>query len=132
MEISVNEQTQKFYLALDEWLPVTGHEIKVGKYHFCAIPLNSGINVSEATSGARVMTIPMNLEVMTATESKEDTMKFLYKVGEFINRVISKRNNFEKELQDMRKQAFEKLGEMPPIEDVITDWIFEDESDFIN
>lgn len=39
MDITVNEQTQQFYLALKKWFPVMGHEIKVGKYRFSAIPI---------------------------------------------------------------------------------------------
>lgn len=30
MEIKVNEQTQRFSLAFDKWIPAVGHEIKVG------------------------------------------------------------------------------------------------------
>lgn len=46
MEIKVNEQTQRFYPVFDEQVPAVGHEIKVGQYRFCGIPLSNSINVS--------------------------------------------------------------------------------------
>lgn len=125
MKITVNEQTQRFYLATGKWKSVVGHEIKVGKYRFCAIPLKDNVNVSEVTSGTKVFTIPMNLEIMMATESKKGSMKFFHKIGESLNRVIEGANDFNAQLEEMKKIAFDRLGKMPPIENIDMDWTLE-------
>ncbi|MCM3413549.1 hypothetical protein [Metabacillus litoralis] len=132
MEITVNEQTQKFYLALDRWVDVVGHEITIGKYRFCAIPIKDHINVSEVTTGAKVYNIPVDLTIALLTQTKEDTIQFLYKVGESVKRIIEKQDDFDAVLADMKKIAFERLGDMPPIENVDTDWVIEDESEVLN
>jgi hypothetical protein len=132
MNISVNEQTQRFYLASNKWNPAIGHEIKVGKYRFCAIPLSGHINVSEVTSGAKVFEIPMNVEIMLETESKEGSIKFFNKIGESLKRIIVGTNNFDDQLVMIKKIALERLGEMPKIEEIDTDWLLEDVSDVLN
>lgn len=126
MEIKVNEKTQRFYLAFDEWVPAIGHEIKVGQHRFCAIPLSDSINVSEVTSGVKAISVPINLKVWMLTSTKEDTMRFLEKVGEQLKLIMEERGNFDELLKKQKKIAFERLGEMPPIENVDTDWIFEE------
>jgi hypothetical protein len=132
MEIRVNEQTQCFYLALDKWVDVVGHEIKIGKYRFCAIPIKDNINVSEVTTGAKVCNIPVDLTISLLTETKEGTIQFLYQIGESIKRIIDKQVDFDGMLSDMKQAAFERLGEMPPIEDVDTDWITAEVNDVLN
>ncbi|MFE4523435.1 hypothetical protein ACFRCQ_15200 [Cytobacillus firmus] len=132
MDITVNQQAQQFYLALEKWAPVMGHEIKIGEYRFCAIPIGNRINISEVTTGARLFNIPVDLTIHLITETKEDTIKFLYEVGESIKRVLDKQADFDGMLSEMKKTAFERLGEMPPIEDVETEWIFEDQSEVLN
>jgi len=128
VKVSVNEQTQRFYLAANEWVPMVGHEIKVGKYKFFAIPGSTAIRISEVESGCKVFDIPMNFAVMAQTSTKEDALKYLLQVGASLERIIKKRSNFDSELKHMKQLAFEKLGERPPIEDVDTDWMFKDES----
>ncbi|PEU07176.1 hypothetical protein CN525_26765, partial [Bacillus sp. AFS014408] len=76
------EQSQRFYLAFEKWESAVGHEIKVGQYRFCAIPLSESINISEVTSGVNAINIPMSLEIRMVTATKEETMKFFEKVGE--------------------------------------------------
>lgn len=132
MQIKVNEQTQRFYLAFDQWEPAVGHEMKVGKYRFCAIPLNDGINISEVTSGANVINIPLSLELRIVTATKEGTMQFLEKFGERIKQKIESIKDFDEQLEKMKKTAFERLGEMPRIENVDTDWIFDEVSDIVH
>ncbi|WJV32001.1 hypothetical protein QTG56_25650 (plasmid) [Rossellomorea sp. AcN35-11] len=132
MKISVNEQTQTFYLACLEWVPTVGHEIRVGDYRFCALPLESGINISEVTSGMRVLKLPMSEEVHTITETKEGSMIYFLKVGERIKRLIEGMKDFDKHLSEMVKTSVERLGEMPPIEDYDSDWIFAEQSDILN
>ncbi|MGR5980855.1 hypothetical protein ACT7DJ_34725 [Bacillus cereus] len=132
MEIKVNEQTQRFHLAFEKWEPVVGHEIKVGKYRFCAIPLGKSINISEVTSGTEVISIPKSFENMMLTTTKEDSMKFFEIVGERLKDIIERKNNFDELLDKARHAAFERLGEMPPIENIDTDWIFDEVSDVLH
>ncbi|MFF1993503.1 hypothetical protein ACFVWC_20025 [Bacillus mycoides] len=129
MEIKVNEQVQRFYLAFDEWVPAVGHEIKVGKYRFCAIQLSDSINISEVTSGIHAISIPIDSRILMATSTKEDTMRVLAKAGEGLRRILERQSNLDESLAKKKKIAFERLGEMPPIEDVDTDWITADISD---
>lgn len=132
MEISVNEQTQFFYLAYKKWEQVVGHEIKIGDYRFCAIPMSKCINISEVTSGVKVISLPMSFEIMMVTATKEETMEFLEKVGERLKRLIERNADFDEQLEKMKKIAFERLGEMPKIENVDTDWIVADVSETLN
>lgn len=121
MEVTVNEQAQRFYLAalkLNKWEPVVGHEIKVGNYRFCAVPVGNYINVSEVTTGAKLFNIPVDFTIHLITETKEDSIHFFYKVGDSIKRIIEKQADFDGMLVDMKKQANDRLGEMPEIEDV--------------
>lgn len=123
MKVKVNEQTQRFYLAADEWVPAVGHEMKVGTYRFSAIPLHESINISEVMSGMRVISIPMTCETWVLTSTREGAMKFLEKVGECVKRMIEKQSNFDEHLEKQKKIVCERLGEMPPIEYVDMDWI---------
>ncbi|MFD2442916.1 hypothetical protein ACFSO7_02850 [Bacillus sp. CGMCC 1.16607] len=132
MEITVNEQAQRFYLALDKWADVVGHEIKVGKYRFCAIPLGNRINVSEVTTGSKVFNIPVDISIHIITESKEGSIRFFYQIGESIKRLIEKQVDFDGMLENMRKITFDRLGEMPPIENFDTAWIEADISEVLN
>ncbi|HGO9433320.1 TPA: hypothetical protein ACLBZ7_004295 [Bacillus cereus] len=132
MEIKVNEQTQRFYLAFEKWEAAVGHEIKVGKYRFCAIPLSKSINISEVTSGVSIMSIPMSLELRIITATKEGTMQFFQKFGKSLKQKIEGIQDFDEQLEKMKKMVFDRLGKRPPIEDVDTDWIFEEESEVVH
>lgn len=136
MEIKVNEQAQKFHLATNQgnWQPAIGHEIQVGKYRFCAVPMGYHINVSEVTTGVRAINVNITQEVWDETSTKEDTVKFLYKVGKRMEEVINKvgSSNLDKLIEGSLKNNLEKIGEMPPIEDVDTDWMFEEESETVH
>lgn len=79
MEIKVNEQAQRFYLACDKWEPAIGHGIKVGEYHFFVAPIGGKFNVSEATTGIKVFEIPINVQNFLETKTKQGTMDFLKK-----------------------------------------------------
>ncbi|QDZ77751.1 hypothetical protein D0437_27635 [Bacillus cereus] len=126
MEIKVNEQTQRFYLAVEEWEPVVGHEIKVGLYRFCTIPLREEMNISEVTSGAKMLCIPMSIELMWVTTTKEETVQFFEQLGEHLKRKIERAKDFEERFKNMQQTTWDRLGEMPPIENVDTDWRFEE------
>ena len=119
MEITVNEQAQRFYLAFDKWRSAVGHEIKVGDYRFCAIPLSRTINISEITSGAKVYSIPISFEILLETATKEGSLNFFKKVWrKYKKRIIESTENFDEQLVNMKKTAFERLGEMPSIEKI--------------
>jgi hypothetical protein len=120
MEIKVNEQPQRFYLAWkDKWVEAVGHEIKVGNYSFCATPMPTGmINISETTTGLKFYELPMNAYVLSKTETKEKTFKFLEKVGESLVRLIGKTNDFDKRIQEGRKKTEELIGRKPETENV--------------
>lgn len=132
MEIKVNEQTQHFYLAFDEWVPAVGHEIKVGQYRFCAIPSSKCINISEVTSCVKIINIPLSIELIMVTATKEGTMQFLEKFGESLKRKIESMKDFDEQLAQMKKRTLDFLGEMPSIEDVDTDWIFDEVSNVLH
>ncbi|PYH25646.1 hypothetical protein US8_03449 [Bacillus altitudinis] len=68
---------------------------------------------------------------MTETVTKEGAISWLYKVGESLVKIV-KTKDYDKQLEKMKKMAIEKLGDMPSIEDVDMDWIFEDESGVLN
>ncbi|MED4399829.1 hypothetical protein [Metabacillus fastidiosus] len=121
MKITVNEQPQRFYLAFDKWEAAVGHEITVGEYRFCAIPLSKTVNISEVTSGAKVLDIPISFEMMMVTATKEGSMEFFKKIGKRLEQAIIRKNDFDQQLTKMKETAFERLGEMPPIETVEID-----------
>ncbi|WP_257143244.1 hypothetical protein [Bacillus cereus] len=104
---------------------VVRHEIKVGKYRFCVIPLSDGINVSKVTSGAKVLSIPMSSGVKILTITKEDTMNFFEIVGEHLKDKIDRKRNFDELLEKARITACERLRKMPPIENVDMDGLLD-------
>lgn len=103
MEIKVNEQTQRFHLAFEKWTPAVGHEIKVGKYRFCAIPLSKSINISEVTSGSKVLSIPISFNIWMRTSTKEDTMKLFEKIGKHLKQKIEGKKDFDEHLEKQKK-----------------------------
>lgn len=116
MKVTVNEQPQRFQLAFSEgWQSKVGHEIKVGKYRFCAIPSDETINISEVTSGAKLVDLPIDLGVMMATATKEGAMEFFEGVGKRLIPLI-KQYDFEKEIERYKQISVEHLGAMPPTE----------------
>lgn len=120
MEIKVNKQAQRFYLAWeDKWVEAVGHEIKVGKYSFCAIPMPTGmLNISETTTGLKFYELPMKAYVLSETDTKEKTFEFLEKVGKSIRRLIGKTNDFDKQITQGRKNTEKLLGKKPETENV--------------
>lgn len=119
MKITVNEQPQRFHLAFKKWEPAVGHEIQVGEYRFCAIPLGNRINVSEVTTGMRLLVLPVNNRIWFETSTKEKSIKFFEGLGHQIaKQIMIDKSHFDKEFARMKKVSFDKLGEMPPIENV--------------
>lgn len=80
----------------------------------------------------RAISIPKTFETWMLTSTKEDTMKFLGKVGERLKKIIESQINFDELLEESRKIVLERLGEMPPIENVDTDWIFGEASEVVH
>ncbi|HEY4601238.1 MAG TPA: hypothetical protein VIG73_08215 [Cerasibacillus sp.] len=119
MKVIVNEQPQQFYLAyFNKWMPAVGHEIRVGLYQFCAIPLSNHINVSEVTTGTRVLSISIDFEIMMHTATKEGTIEYFEKIGNQLKQLIERTNDFDQQLVKIKQVTYERLGEMPPIEEV--------------
>ena len=73
----------------------------------------------------------MSIELMLVTATKEGTIQFLEKFGE---RLKWKIESIKILMNSSRKckTAFDRLGEMPPIEDVDTHWIFDEESEIVH
>ncbi|MBO1005631.1 hypothetical protein ACFSKI_19055 [Pseudogracilibacillus auburnensis] len=117
MKITVNDQPEQFYLAFKKWMPAAGHEIKVGNYRFCAIPIGKTINISEVTSGAMLMRVPVNLVAFQLMSTKEGTIEHFYTIGESIKRII-KKHDFDTMIKEMQKKTYDLLGEMPSVEDI--------------
>jgi len=119
MEVKVSEETYNFYLALDEWTPVVGHEVKVGEFKFAAIPNKEQIIILEVTSGAFVQNIPMDILTFILTSTKEKAVDYLKKVvGETLKQGLEKNDNVIEMITQMREKSLKRLGEMPPIYEV--------------
>lgn len=121
MKVTVDEQAKRFYLAFDKWESAVGHEIKVGEYRFSVIPLSDGLNISEVTTGSKVLIVPISIGIMMMTETKEDSIKYFEKIGNYLKQFIERRNDFDTKLAEMKKTTFERLRKMPPIENVDID-----------
>ncbi|WP_438312265.1 hypothetical protein [Sporosarcina sp. FA9] len=118
MEVTVNEQLQRFHLAFsDGWKSIVGHEIKVGKYRFCATPTEELIIISEITTGAKLLELPINFGVMMTTATKEGAIEFFEGVGKQLIPII-KRHDFDQEIERHKQISLGRLGEMPAIEKV--------------
>lgn len=131
MKITVNEQVQRFYLATNKrWVPAVGHEIKVGKYSFSAIPVNGKINVSEVTTGMKFFDIPLTPEVMEFTEFKEGAFIFFHEIGESLKKRLMKIDDFDAVLSLMNRSVIDRLGERPPIAN--EDWQLVKQSDTLH
>ncbi|TPE67989.1 hypothetical protein [Halalkalibacterium halodurans] len=130
MKIKVDPQAKRFYLAANEWVAVIGHEIRVGKYRFSAVPMSGSIVISDVRSGMKVFSTPMDFHTSFLTATKEDAMYFLLTIiGEALIEVIEKHKDFDEIMNKSAQTMIERLGEMPPIEAVDTDWMFEEVSD---
>lgn len=128
MKIEVSEKTKRFYLAFDKWVAAVGHEIKIGKYQFCAVPTSEGVNISEVTSGAKVLYVPMSIELYLLGSTKKGFVKALEKYAGVIKEKIEKEHNFDELIISMQQKSFSKLGEMPPIESIDIDLMLAESS----
>ncbi|HDR3524068.1 TPA: hypothetical protein QCN93_004781 [Bacillus pacificus] len=128
MKIEVSKKTKCFYLAFDKWVAAVGHEIKIGKYRFCAVPASKGVNISEVTSGAKVLYVPMSVELYLLGSTKKGFVKALEKYAEVIKEKIEKEHNFDELITSMQQKSVSKLGEMPPIESIDIDLMFAESS----
>lgn len=128
MKISVSDETKKFFLAFEEWREGVGHEISVGKYRFSAVPTSGGIIISEVTSGAKFMNLPLNPYVMLRTSTKEDAVEYLSEVGEGLRKLLLSvsTSELDKKIEKTRIDSIQKLGPMPKIEKFDSSWMFEE------
>ncbi|MFA2556169.1 hypothetical protein AB1I77_25580 [Bacillus paranthracis] len=128
MKIEISGKTKRFYLAFDKWVAAVGHEIKIGKYQFCAVPTSKGVNISEVTSGAKILHVPMSVELYLLGSTKQGFVKALEKYAGVIKEKIEKENSFDELITSMQQKTVSKLGEMPPIESIDVDLIFAESS----
>lgn len=119
MEVQVNPQTKKFWLAFpDGWKAGGGHEIKIGECKFSLCPTKSGILVSEVTTGAFIHQFARNpiLDFMGA-----DKKGLLDYYETFITpnlvKLVEANPNMIEILANERNKIKNRLGDMPPIED---------------
>ncbi|KYG89996.1 hypothetical protein A0U40_09740 [[Bacillus] sp. KCTC 13219] len=121
MEIKVNPQTKKFWLAYTEgWEPAYGHEIVVGVYSFSACVIKKGILVSEVTTGARVKIFPHNFLTMIMGATKEGALDYYEKfIAPTLVNVVENNENIEVLLANARNEIKKwRIGDMPQIENI--------------
>lgn len=106
MKIEVDGQFKKFWLAYpQQWVPFYGHEIKIGKYSFCAGGTERGIVVSETSTGSRVITLPHNFLTHIMAATREGTLDYYETfVAPMLMNAI-KRNDLDKMLVEMKKKS---------------------------
>lgn len=127
MKVKVNEQPQRFYLAMESnWLPAVGHRIQIGDVQVCAIPMDDIINITEVTSGARMMRYKLGINEWLEVADPEGFLNYLQRVGEDLVKRLSKHSNLAQQIEKLRAIAFERLGQMPAIEDVDIEKLLED------
>lgn len=122
--IQVGSEAEEFCLATSNgWVKVAGHSIIVDQYQFSAAPIKNFIRVSEIESGAKVFDVP----VPDSVESYEETITFLEMIVSLkliqLIRTVNDQDpgRLDREIEQMRKKAFETCGEKPPIEKVNID-----------
>lgn len=116
MKIKVNDQLQRFHLAYRfGWVEAVGHEIKVGKYSFSAVPTEGKIIVSELTTGLKFRDFTVT-PLMLMSFDKDDTINHLMTIGETIKETINKTDGFDKHIEDGKRFTEKSLGEKPKTE----------------
>lgn len=118
MKVKVNEQPQRFYIALDKWTPAAGHEICVGDFCFAAIPTEDSINVIEVSTGYRVLEIPWTRQSKGATQTKEQALRYFERVAKEIAELLEQQQQFSWRIADLKKQNKQRLGDKPPTENI--------------
>lgn len=131
-EASVSPDAEEFNLAFnDKWVKVVGHLIIVNEFQFSAVPSKNIFRVSEVKSGAKLIDVTVPEHV----ESYEETILFLElrvipQIVTIINKIGTK--SFKKQIEQMKKVAIAKLGQMPPTKKINTEWLKEVISEILN
>mgnify|MGYP001396208302 CR=1 FL=1 len=117
MKITVDEKPRFFNLATEKgWIQMAGHEIKVGKYRFCATPTSKTIHVSEITTGTGVLSIEVDEFVKILTSTKEGTLRYFKNdIGRRLKKIIES-VDIDKSIAEARKITSKSIGEMPKID----------------
>lgn len=69
-KIIVDPNLKSFSLNFkNHWKQAVGHEVFVGGYSFCVTPIDDTLKVSEVTTGALVMDLPIPKMDITKKES---------------------------------------------------------------
>lgn len=126
MEYQIDEQEKWFYVTKSNvgYKKVVGNEIKIGKYHLCAIPMNDPehgtiVSITEATSGYRLDHLPINQQMEDAAATKAGYLGILVLAAKFAAKMIEHlgEEKIDKRLSEIKEENTEKFGLMPAIED---------------
>jgi len=125
MKIKVNEQIQTFYLSSIntktgkyKWNKAHGHGLEIGKYKFCAIPTENELNISEVSTGSKLITYPITHEMLFSTGTKDDFVKYVYKIGEKVAEIIKGTKDFDKKILLKQRLVKTNLEEKPVSENI--------------
>lgn len=132
MNIQVSEDKNEFFLAYEEWLPVEGHEIKVGNHRFCAAILEGEINVSEVLSGMKLFGVPLSKRTIESLETSEGTVRLFQDIGSIIQSTMEGLPNFDSVIAAASAKAEKRLGKRPRNGQEDTLWMFLPASEYIN
>lgn len=109
-KIIVDANLKRFSLNYkNHWKQAVGHEVFVGGYSFCVTPVDDTLKVSEITTGALVMDLPMPKMDITKNES----MKILEQIGEQLLEKLMKSKNLLMAFKQMRQKSYALLGSTP-------------------
>ncbi|MCM3365966.1 hypothetical protein HKK70_09020 [Bacillus safensis] len=113
MNITVDPNLKRFSLNFkNHWKQAVGHEVLVGGYSFCVTPIDDTLKVSEVTTGALVMDLPLPKMYITKNES----MKILEQVGKQVLEQLQNSKNPTMAFKQMQQQSYALLGSTPPPE----------------
>lgn len=120
MEVIVNDQLQKFWLATEDgWVDAVGHALHLDDIHLCVVAYDNKINVSEVTTGMRVAEKELSFMDLLNLQEKEDVMAYYNKIGQQISQQFSgKLPAIKQRIDERSKVTQSRLGTPPPIEDV--------------
>lgn len=124
MGFEIERQEKVFWLAHEEgWIRGFGNSIWVGDYHFCAIVVGNKLNVSEVTTGTKIYSYNMSAFALVLTGTKDEFISYLYLIGANLEKMVSQRKSFAKELERMQQRVFNSHGPTPPVEEF---WEFDE------
>lgn len=124
-EVIVHPEKIKFFVStIDGYAHQYGYKVSVNGYDFFFHPVMSDsinhreIRVTEFTTGVKMMSFLIGKEEMKRQSNEEGLLKEWHELGKQVAEKIEKvgSDNFEKEVERMRKEVVGKYGEMPKYE----------------